>query len=173
MPCWQLGWVSTYINSFLFFLFSLSLVYGCVHCWLWSPSKKHIYTHSHTHTHTHTHNCIWTYRIVKMPVLLVPQSVLYIIGSVYHISVLASRNYGYEVAQYGYNNLMFAGVSSPVFQSPFVMLASSSKNSLRLMHQWSNSLLIWGLSEAFTEISCLALASAFSRPWSFAVLSRF
>jgi len=49
-----------------------------------------------------------------MPVLLVPESVLYIIGSVYHISAVASRNYGYQVAEYGYGSLMFAGALGAV-----------------------------------------------------------
>ena|ERR1740128_368143 len=62
----------------------------------------------HNHTHTHIRfDCTG----LKMPVLLLPQSVLYTIASINHITALASRNDGYQVAEYGYGNQMFAGVS--------------------------------------------------------------
>lgn len=43
--------------------------------------------------------------------LLIPESVLYLCATIYHLVVIISRNAGYSVAEYGYSNKIFAGVS--------------------------------------------------------------
>ncbi|XP_046650413.1 uncharacterized protein LOC124341372 isoform X1 [Daphnia pulicaria] len=41
--------------------------------------------------------------------LLIPESVLYLCATIYHLTIIVSRNAGYSVAEYGYNNKIFAG----------------------------------------------------------------
>jgi len=49
-----------------------------------------------------------------MPVLLVPETLLYLCASLYHLSTIAYRNSGYDVAEYGYGNQIFAGALGAV-----------------------------------------------------------
>jgi hypothetical protein len=49
--------------------------------------------------------------VIQVSMLLIPESVLYLCATIYHLTIIVSRNAGYSVAEYGYNNKIFAGVS--------------------------------------------------------------
>ena len=43
--------------------------------------------------------------------LLIPESILYCVATINFLKVIISRNHGYKVAEYGYENKLFAAVS--------------------------------------------------------------
>lgn len=55
--------------------------------------------------------CSFGLDVIQVSMLLIPESVLYLCATIYHLTIIVSRNAGYSVAEYGYNNKIFAGVS--------------------------------------------------------------
>lgn len=54
--------------------------------------------------------------------LLIPESVLYLCATSHFLVTVVSRNAGHSIAEYGYNNKIFAGVSrlGPLWLSTFL-----------------------------------------------------
>ncbi len=94
---------SSLIVASLFFVFLWVAV-------LSSPSLTHHLSLLPSHILRAT-GCSFRLDVIQVSMLLIPESVLYLCATIYHLTIIVSRNAGYSVAEYGYNNKIFAGVS--------------------------------------------------------------